>query len=126
MDNPNDPFTTGLMALFAANNPAQAAPLLTQMGVPVPGGGDPSAAGMGGLMGQGGPMLGNAGLQGIKAPAPVTPIMQGGVSGGVRAPEVQKMQMGSPAIASLMQALLGGGRPMPVPTLGEYIRGGKY
>lgn len=143
-----DPFTIGLLSMFAANNPEQAGPMLTQMGLPVPkltdlAGGAEDGTGGGGadpMQAQAqaqpavrqpqmpnAPTLANAALQGVKPPAPIQPIMSGGVAGGVKPPEMTaKMGSGSPAIQSLMAALLGGGGHMPVPTLGEYIRGGKY
>ncbi len=129
---------------------------LDALGVPVPdmskmmslGGATPTSPGIpdlgsmiGGLEGGGqaatvgaqppGPSKLQQGLEAfgkVKAPEAPKPIMSGGVAGGVKAPDVHKMQAGSPAIAALMQALLGGrgGGGMPVPDLGSYIRGGKY
>ena len=71
-------------------------------------------------------MLGLAGMQGIKAPAPITPLMHGGVQGGVKPPDMTAKMGGaasSPAIAALMHALLGGGGqdPLRVPTLGSLV-----
>jgi hypothetical protein len=167
-----DPFTMGLLSMFAGSNPEQAAPLLTQMGVPVPkmpesldqGLGAPTQPGLpqpaaqipgstmgssmapaapgelpwapGGGAGQA-PGRGAPGqapgqsplsaLAGVKAPAPLQPVMSGGVAGGVKPPDVTAAtKVGSPAIDALMAALLGGGGGPRVPTLGEYIRGGKY
>ena len=154
-----DPFTMGLLSMFAGTNPEQAAPLLDSMGVPVPqlptgatmdmtGVQQPGFSGVPGASLAPGMSLGlPAGsstvgqtqqapgmaqknplgaLAGVKAPTPVQPIMSGGVSGGVRAPEVQKMQMGSPAIDALMQALLQRSAGPAVPTLGEMVRSGRY
>jgi hypothetical protein len=149
-----DPFTMGLLSMFAGSNPEQAAPLLTQMGVPVPkmpesldqGLGapvqptlpqtapaqptaplpTPLAVGGQGTMAQGQQSPLSA-LAGVKAPAPLQPVMSGGVAGGVKPPDVTAAtKVGSPAIDALMAALLGGGGGPRVPTLGEYIRGGKY
>ena len=112
--------------------------------MPPAGGGAPDLGSMiGGMEGSGNPAAGGAAAPAggnplmkaaasgvgamVKAPEVPKPIMSGGVTGGVKAPDVQKVQAGSPAIASLMQALLGGrGGGMPVPDLGSYIRGGKY
>lgn len=64
----------------------------------------------------------------LKAPEPVKPIMQGGVTGGVHPPSATNLQFGgtSPAMA-LMQALLTQQQnPLRVPALGAMLRGGKY
>lgn len=80
-----------------------------------------------------GPSMGQkllAGMQGIKAPEAPKPIMGGGVTGGVRAPEMnaQAATGGGPVLAALMQAMLSGGgqNPLRVPELGSFIRGGRY
>ena len=123
-----DPFTIGLLSMAAAQNPEQFGPMLTQLGLPVPKLGEGGTAPQTPAATPIGPSAANAGLQGIKAPAAIQPIMSGGVAGGVKPPELTaKMGQGSPAIQSLMAALLSGrGGEMPVPTLGSYIRGGKY
>lgn len=168
-----DPWMTGLMALFAGQNPQQAGPLLDAAGVPPPdqmmkaGGpglgemmpGDvlqgavapgsspalmPAAAAtagpqgaMGGQVvpepsGLGGPggalgtsdmaKLALAGMQAAK-PAPIMPIMNGGVSGGVKPPEVSAGVKGAqaPAINALMQALLQRSSPSVAPGLGALL-----
>lgn len=95
----------------------------------VPGMGGPTAASAGESLPWAGSSAGptkvgyNPGLQGVKAPAPIQPIMSGGVTGGVRAPEMTaKMGNGSAAIQALMAALLGGPAPERVGTLGSYVR----
>ena len=76
------------------------------------------------------PLAKLAAFQGMKAPEAVKPIMSGGVTGGVKPPEVQvggAAKAGAPAIQALMAALLGGGgNPLRVPALGDFLRGGKY
>ncbi len=63
-------------------------------------------------------------LAGVKPPAPIQPIMSGGVAGGVKAPEVSSAtKVGSPALDALMMALLGRNPTPQVPTLGDYIKG---
>jgi hypothetical protein len=68
-----------------------------------------------------------AGMQGVKAPAEVKPIMSGGVTGGVKAPEANasavKGATASPALQSLMAALLSSQQdPLRVPQLGALMR----
>lgn len=139
-----DPFTIGLLSMFAGQNPEQAAPLLDSMGVPVPQ--LPSTTGIpvtvpgtapqqapaqpavAGSLQQAQPQAAGSNplsvLAGVKAPAPVQPIMNGGVTGGVKAPEVASAtKVGSPAIDALMAALLGRSPTPQVPTLGDYIKG---
>lgn len=67
-----------------------------------------------------------AGNQGVKAPAPVTPIMSGGVTGGVKAPEMNGKASNN-AVAALMSQL-GGSQsmnadPLRVPTLAALMQG---
>ena len=69
-----------------------------------------------------------AGNQGVKAPAPVTPVMTGGVTGGVKAPEVSG-KASNGAIAALLSQL-GGSQsmnadPLRVPTLAALMQGKK-
>lgn len=102
----------------SGGTPALAAPVET---------GGPTAASAGEVLpwerGGGPAQPYNPGLQGVKAPAPVTPIMSGGVPGGVKAPEVTaKMGQGSTAIQALLAALLGGPAPERVQPLGAYAR----
>ena len=121
----------GLLSLFAAQNP-QMGPQLDAMGIPLPTGLDPNGESMnlGSMVnpGQqkpgGNPLQALAGMQGAVAPKPITPIMSGGVAGGVKPPEVNaKMGSGSPAIAALMQALLERKSAPAVPSLGAMVRG---
>lgn len=65
-----------------------------------------------------------AGMSGAKAPPAVQPIMHGGVTGGVKAPEMGgKVSASSPAIQALMAALMpGGADPLRVPNLGAMMR----
>lgn len=67
--------------------------------------------------------------QGIKAPEPIKPIMSGGVTGGVKAPEMSGKVAGSaPAVQALMAALTGQAAapdPLRVPALGALMRGGR-
>lgn len=67
-----------------------------------------------------------AGLQGVKTPEPIKPIMSGGVTGGVAVPQAKAgAAAGStPALNMLMQALLSGGSqdPLRVPQLGALMR----
>lgn len=145
-----DPWMMGLLSMFASQNPGQAGPMMDKLGIPPPGsgspiGGDSGDAGLGPWMTTVNPepqpgaaasakpsaqsLMQLASLQGIKPPAPVTPIMGGGVAGGVKPPDTAKsLQAGSPAINALMAALLHPGNqdPLRVPTLGSFIRGGKY
>jgi len=134
-----DPFTMGILSMFAGSNPEQAGPLLDSMGLPVPklppAGGtlvmpaaaaaaEPQVAGaLQEVVPQANPLAGiGAKLQGVKAPNPVAPVMSGGVAGGVKPPEVAAMKAGSPAIQALMQALLTRSQGPAVPGLGELIR----
>jgi hypothetical protein len=88
---------------------------------------DPS----GGMMKLGGPaiqqLLGaGAGLGGVKTPGPTTPIMNAGVSGSQKAPEMSVKQ-GDGALASAIMRLISGGGtqdPLRVPALGSLIQGG--
>lgn len=66
------------------------------------------------------------GLQGVKAPPPVTPIMHGGNTGGARPPEVTaKIGQQISGINPILQLLFGGGAPkgLPVQPLGQLLRG---
>lgn len=65
-----------------------------------------------------------AGMSGAKAPPAVQPIMNGGVTGGAKAPEMGgKVSASSPAIQALMAALMpGGADPLRVPNLGAMMR----
>ena len=117
----------GILSLFAANNP-QVGPQLDAMGIPVPQGvqQQPNLGSMinPGQKPGGNPLQALAGMQGVTAPKPITPIMSGGVAGGVKPPEVNaKMGSGSPAIAALMQALLERKSAPAVPSLGAMVRG---
>lgn len=68
-----------------------------------------------------------AGLQGVKAPEPIKPIMSGGVTGGVKPPEVQvgaASKAGAPAIAQLLAAMRPGvANPLRVPALVDLLKG---
>lgn len=69
-----------------------------------------------------------AGNQGLKAPEPVKPIMTGGVTGGVKAPEMG-VKGGSTAVQMLLSQL-GGSQamnpdPLRVPTLAALMQGKK-
>jgi hypothetical protein len=68
-----------------------------------------------------------AGLQGVKAPEPIKPIMTGGVTGGVKAPEVQvggAAKAMAPAIAALMAASRPAvANPLRVPALADLLKG---
>jgi len=69
-----------------------------------------------------------AGNQGVKAPAPVTPLMNGGVTGGVKAPEMNG-KASNGAIAALLSQL-GGSQsmsadPLRVPSLAALMQGKK-
>lgn len=70
-----------------------------------------------------------AAMGGVKAPQPIQPIMNGGVTGGVKPPEVQLgggFGTGVPAgVAMLLQAMAGGQRqnPLIAPDLGSLVRG---
>ncbi len=144
-----------LLALFAANNPGigpqlDAAGIQPPMGLggPKPGvgemlmGGGQGAGPMAGQAPQIGPWetavnpappaagaqnpaMALAALQGMQAPKPITPIMTGGVTGGVKPPEVNAagLKQGSPAITALMQALLQHQAGPTVPNLGALVRG---
>lgn len=147
-----DPWLTGLAAIFGAQNPENAGTLLDQAGITPPpmGAGENTLGGFvtgnGGVMqptqapqigpwdttvnpaqpgAQPNPLMGLAGLQGVKAPAPITPVMTGGVAGGVKPPAVNEniAKMGNPAIQALMQALLSRGQAPAVPSLGALVRG---
>ena len=70
-----------------------------------------------------------AAMGGVKAPPPIQPIMNGGVTGGVKPPEAQ---LGGgfgtgvpPGIAMLLQSMASGQRqnPLVAPDLGSLIRG---
>lgn len=91
--------------------------------------GEAPAAGAGGQLSPA-QMLQLASLGGVKAPQPIQPIMHGGVTGGVKAPEVNTAQIGNGSqAAQLLQAALlsgGGANPLRVPELGSLIRGGRY
>lgn len=66
-----------------------------------------------------------AGLQGVKMPAPPTPIMNGGVSGGVKPPDMHASAAGSQQmLQGILQALLTQNHPTQptVPTLGGLMR----
>ncbi len=144
----------GALLATLGMNPGFAA-TLDQAGIPAPdlsmlGGPDADAPGllgsvMGGAAGGGAaataeppavpgapnPMakaLAAAGAQGIVGAKPPAPIMSGGVTGGVRAPEPVPVKTGAPAIQALIGALMGGGGrdATRVPDLGSYIRGGRY
>ena len=142
-----DPWLQGLAALFGAQNPG-AGPLLDQAGIPPPMGlGGPGTGqdqGIGNWITTVNPepqtvpganagqpnqaqLMQLAAMQGVKPPAPITPIMNGGVTGGVKPPEVQSAALakqGSPAVNALMQALLTRSAPSSVPSLGALIHGG--
>jgi len=96
----------------------------------LPGAVDPSTGeGPAGAVGAGpSPMSGLfAGLGGVKAPPPVTPIMGGGNVGGARPPDVTaRMGVTQSQIPALLQMLFGGGagrQGLPVPALGQLLRG---
>jgi hypothetical protein len=61
----------------------------------------------------------------FKAPAPITPIMHGGVTGGTPPPKVNASFTGVTPAMALMQALISGGQqnPLRVPNLGAMLRG---
>ena len=120
----------GMLMIAGAQNPAMG-PQLDAMGIPVPGGGAPGigpwettvnpaaqapGAGFGDLA---------KGLQGVKVPGPVTPIMSGGVIGGVKPPQPDTagLRQGAPAIQALMQALMQRSQGPVVPNLGSLVRG---
>lgn len=140
-----------MFLMWMAQNPEMGG-LLDAAGIPPPGGG----AGFGGVMpGAQAPTTGweatvnpagpvgqvqgldqaqkmammakMAGMQGMKAPAPIQPIMSGGVTGGVKPPEVGggKIAAAAPAIQALLQAAIGGGGgqldPLRVPQLGALM-----
>jgi hypothetical protein len=66
------------------------------------------------------------GLQGVKAPPPITPIMHGGNVGGVKPPDATaKMGAVQSQVPALLQMLFasGGPRGLPVPALGSLLRG---
>ena len=139
-----DPWLTGLAAIFGAQNPSAGA-ALDMSGIPPPvglGGPQPDE-GLGNWITTVNPepqtvpgadaakpnnaqLMQLAAMQGVKAPAPVTPIMSGGVAGGVKPPQVNEniAKQGNPAITALMQALLAGRGGAPaVPSLGALVRG---
>lgn len=120
---PTDPSGYGIGPFMDPMNNDPGAPAGSPTGSMVPTGGDvnPAPAAITPTQQQ---ALSLAALQGVKAPAPVQPIMTGGVTGGVKPPEVQ-MKVGgaqAPAIQALQAALMGGGKdPLRVPTLGSLI-----
>lgn len=144
-----DPVMEAIMAMFAGTNPEKAGPMLDAAGVPLPAGlgkpemgamiygeqaGPPVPPGVGPAgTGPSGNVAGAAGglnpqmlaaLQGVKAPAPIQPIMNGGVTGGVKAPDqdLKNMGSGSGAIQALMASLLQPRQnPLTVPNLGSLI-----
>jgi hypothetical protein len=83
----------------------------------VPGTGTPSTA----AQGAGNPL---AGLAGFKAPPAPQPIMPH--AGPGQTPHLPVMQSRAPAIAQLLQALMGarGTQPLGIPALGAALRGG--
>lgn len=137
-----DPWTDGLALIFASQNPDKAAQMLksgmlngsamqvggtgqTDIGSmmepasaqgAVPGAGPAPAAAAPPIN----PQMALAALQGIKAPAPITPIMHGGVTGGVTPPKATAggAQAHSPVMQALLQALLGSHQLPAVPNLG--------
>lgn len=125
---PFDLSMDGLLSIFAASNP-QIGPQLDAAGLPVPMGmsAEPLNESVGGMINpqQQQQQKALAALQGVVAPKPVTPIMQGGVSGGVKSPEVNAKgtSQGAPAIQALMQALLQRQSGPAVPSLGQMIQG---
>lgn len=128
-----DPWADGLALVFASQNPEQAAQMLrsgalNSSALNVGGTGQPD---IGQMMepasAQGAqpaptapanPAMALAALQGIKAPAPVTPLAHAGVTGGVTAPKATAMQTQSPVMQALMQALLQRHQAPAVPNLG--------
>lgn len=64
-----------------------------------------------------------AALAGLKAFEPPKPVMSGGVTGGVKAPEQVPIKAGVPSVQALLAAALGGGGGKAVPGLGSLIRG---
>ena len=134
-----DPWMTGLSLMMAAQNPEMGQQLLGgAMGTNPTG----NPADLGSLMSpeagasvQGGPpgtapgalnpnvLKALAGLQGLKAPAPVQPLMHGGVTGGVKVPDQNmNVKAGAPVSQALIQALLSHGAPPQIPGLGSLIR----
>lgn len=115
----------GMLMIAGAQNPGLG-PQLDAMGVPVPGG-VPEPQMLGGPMAAPGGAQGNplAGLQGVKVPGAVQPIMSGGVSGGVKPPQPDAagLKQGAPAIQALMQALMQRSQGPVVPNLGSLVRG---
>jgi|SRR5581483_6303394 len=142
-----DPWMMGLLSMFASQNPGQAGPMLDKLGVPPPNAGaeagdktlgpwittvnpepQPGSAASPNPSSQA--LMQLASLQGVKAPAPIQPVLSAGVPGGVKAPNetAKSIQAGSPAVNALMAALLNpaSANPLRVPDLGSFIRGGKY
>ncbi len=138
-----DPFTTGLLAVTAANNPNVAADALSLIGGDTgmanggflsglqnlpgvgPGAGlgqflqGPGAAG-GGLppgQQQGGVAQGLVALQGFKGPEAVKPEFAGGIRGAQAAPQPNPAGLQTDPIMQLLQQLLQGGGPPPLGNL---------
>lgn len=150
--NGGNPFSMGLLAQLAAQNPQLISQVAAAHGIPPPGMG---AAGAGaplgsfldpaGLQGGAPPTPGAvapgapgtgaanpwAALQGFKGPQVAQPIMSGGVAGAQKAPDpgqgISAPSMG-PQLQQILQMLMGpgGGAPQPVPAvgnLGSFING---
>ena len=130
-----DLWTYALASLKAANDP-QFAAALDAAGVPPPPTQQPKTlggviqAGTQGAMQAQAPTVqqpqAGVGMPGFKGPAPVQPLMRGGVTGGVKPPDQAKIQVGSPVANALLAASLSQGQtdPLRVPTLGALMRGG--
>lgn len=137
-----DPFQMGLMTLAGAQNPELMSTMMasqgispTAMGTGVPGtmmdGGlgallQPQAVSPGMVPGASAPVAqpsGLAALSGVKAPEAPKPIMNAGVSGGQKAPEmmVKGSSGGSQAIDMMMRQLMGAGAG--VPNLAALLKG---
>jgi len=96
------------------NDPALSAPAPAAAAAQ-PGGGDMNTM-----------KLALAANQGLKAPEPIKPIMSGGVTGGVKVPEMSTQGGQSQALGMLLQALgpgAAGKDPLRVPTLGALMGG---
>lgn len=141
-----NPFSAGLLALAAAQNPSLISNAAAQAGIPPPPTGQPpgvsdsiapfltpsalapdAAAAGGALPAAGGQAAPNpfAGLAGFKGPQQQKPIMSAGVSGSQKVPEQSAaLASGSSnALQSLLTQILGTGGSAPVRGLGSYIGG---
>lgn len=146
-----DPFQMGLMTLAGANNPELLSTAMASQGIspsvmasgpnatnpfqannlgallqpgqlPTPM--SPEQAGMKDPAAQPGMAASGLGaLSGVKAPEPIKPVFNAGVSGAQRAPEVQVKAAsgGSQAIDMLMRQLMGAGAG--VPNLATLLKG---